>query len=85
MGLVPIMNQVKEVISTFELIFLTHIYKEFNTPVDSLSKETLTLQEGTVVVNEYKETLSFQNCRRVCINGFLGILSWIDITIRLLC
>ena len=59
MGLFPIMNQVMEVIATFEFIFLTHIYKELNTHVDSLSKETLTLQEGTLVVHEYKETLSF--------------------------
>ena len=85
MGLFPIMNQVKELIATFEFIFLTHIYKKFNTHVDYLSKETLTLQEGTLVVHEYKETLPFQDCKRVCINGFLGILGWIDITIRLLC
>ena len=64
MGLVPIMNQVKEVISTFELIFLTHIYKEFNTHVDSLSKENMTLQEGTLVVHDYKETLSFSELQK---------------------
>ena len=52
-------TQVKEVIYTFEFIFLTHIYKEFKTHVDSLSKEILTLQDGTLVLHEYKETLSF--------------------------
>lgn len=42
----PIMNQFLEVKGKFEEIFFSHVYREFNTIADKLSKEALILQEG---------------------------------------
>lgn len=38
MLLVPIMNQILEVKSSFDDLSFTHIYRAFNTKVDQLSK-----------------------------------------------
>jgi hypothetical protein len=54
MGLISIMKQVKEVKATFESISFTHVYFEFNTQANILSKEALIMQEGTLLVHEYR-------------------------------
>jgi ribonuclease HI len=52
--LVPIMNQVMEVKNRFEEISFNHIYREYNTKADQLSKETLLMQEGILFEQEFR-------------------------------
>lgn len=51
----PILNRVLEVKKFFDFISFTHIYREFNSRADYLSKSAFTLQEGTLLVQEYME------------------------------
>lgn len=54
LNLGPILLRVLEVKQHFDFISFTHIYREFNTKADSLSKDALSLQEGSLLLQEFK-------------------------------
>ena len=48
---------------SFETIHFNHVYREFNTEVDTLSKQALTIQPGIIEgeISEEGESLLFYN------------------------
>jgi ribonuclease HI len=52
--LVPLMNQFLEVKEKFEDISFSHVFREFNSIADQLSKEALLLQEGLLYEQEFR-------------------------------
>jgi len=57
--LAPIMNFVLEVKLSLGDIFSIHIYKEYNTRAYHLSKEVVPMQEGSLLIQEFRERLKF--------------------------
>lgn len=55
LGLQVIMNLVQEVKASFDSILFTHVYQEFNSHADKLSKEALILQEGNLLEEVFRE------------------------------
>jgi hypothetical protein len=49
------MNIVQVLRGDFEEISFTHVYREFNHRVDTLSKEALTVQEGVLIEQEFRD------------------------------
>jgi hypothetical protein len=50
----PIMHIVLELSNIFYFISFKHIYREFNTKVDLLSKDALSLQKGILEAQEFR-------------------------------
>jgi hypothetical protein len=49
----PVISRVVDIKRGIEAISFLHIYREFNTKVDQLSKGALSLQEGIITVQEF--------------------------------
>lgn len=49
-----IIQRVMEVKLQFEFISFSHVYREFNTKADSLSKEALSLPEDSLLTQEFR-------------------------------
>ena len=59
----------------FDLISFTQIYRIFNSKVDSLSKVALSLQEGSMMIQEYRGVnLLFEK---------IAIFIWVSLTLVL--
>ena len=61
LALGPIVPRVLEVKLQFEFISFSHIYREFNSKADTLSKDALSLQEGTLLAQEFRADLLSEN------------------------
>lgn len=61
MTLGPTMNRVLEVRSHFDSISLNHVSRVFNNKSYSLFKEDLSLQEGTLCIQEFMEDATSSN------------------------
>ena len=48
------MHKVMEVKFQFDFISFSHMYRYFNTKANSISKDVIALQEGTLVIQEFK-------------------------------
>lgn len=49
-------RRVKSLLSAFETINICHLYREFNTTVDSLSRGSLGIMDGLLLCEEYSGT-----------------------------
>ena len=52
--LIPIMNHTMDLFDMLNCISYDHIYREFNIIASGIFKEAMTLQEGTIHIQEYR-------------------------------
>jgi ribonuclease HI len=55
----PLLDKIREVGSLFGILFVEHLYREFNTMVDGLSKDFVAQQEGLLLSHEFNGEESF--------------------------
>lgn len=53
--LIPIVEELKLLKSSFDLIYFTHVYRAHNRMVDGLSKETATMEQGQWHIEDLHE------------------------------
>ena len=71
-ALAPISNRILEITTHFDLISFTQIYRIFNSKLDSLSKVALSLQEGSMMIQEQRgANLLFEK---------IAIVLWVSLT-----
>jgi len=54
----PLMTQVKDAITSFDIISFFSYFQEFNTQTNDLYKATLNVQEDSLIEQELEDTLS---------------------------